>query len=594
MASSFTRLPPRPPSTTSNNSHRRAQPPPRLARTRATVSPRSPIVAVDVVIVGAGIIGLWTAYEALRRNASVALIDAQRPVAGGTSSERTSSSPRLPIATGAGQGYLWLAHREAPLPSISSSSPSAASWHLAARGKRRWERLGSSAATDPVAAELARRAQLRRTGSLLLATTADEAASLEARAARLCAAPAGPNEASVRVLATPREVAADEPALAAAQPSSSSSSLVRAALLVESDAQIDGRGAALGLLDACRQLGGGAAGAAAGGRRLFEEALDDAAASICPAPASGGGGGAEVETASGRRFRARAGVVVAGGAWTGALLADALLLQGGGAAEASSSSAAAAAWRAFLAPRRGHLLEVDAATARLPAPLRRGAMELSYSRHYKHAGTGGGGGGGGGGESSNNNDNTGGAAAAATAAPSSSSSGSEVTFTVTSGGNGTLLLGSSREDAAGFDGRADAGVLAAILGRAAEFLPSLRPLAEQARGGGGGGGNGLSGVRVGVRPWAAGGLPAIGPVPGLPGVVVAAGHEGSGLVMAPATAELALQWVGLDRDHHPVVVAAEEDDDDGSDQAWRDDGGRALCAEHLVPERRLLFAPQPR
>jgi glycine/D-amino acid oxidase-like deaminating enzyme len=35
-----------------------------------------------------------------------------------------------------------------------------------------------------------------------------------------------------------------------------------------------------------------------------------------------------------------------------------------------------------------------------------------------------------------------------------------------------------------------------------------------------------------------GGLPAIGPVPGAPGVLVAAGHEGSGLCLGPATAEL--------------------------------------------------------
>jgi glycine/D-amino acid oxidase-like deaminating enzyme len=490
-------------------------------------------VDVDVVVVGAGVIGLWTAYDALRQRRrsggdgdvlSVALVDASHPVAGGTSAQ----------ATGAGQGYLWLSHREAPLRGEPAQPPpSAASWHLAARGKRRWERLATANA-DPITAELARRAQLRTTGSLLLATTDEEVASLEVRAARLCAAPGGPSEAAVRVLATPQQVAADEPALA-------TSSLVRAALLVESDAQIDGRGAALGLLDACRALGGG------DGAR-FVEALDDAAVAISPAP-GGGSGGASVETASGRCFTAHRGVVVAGGAWTGALLAD--------------TPDADDAWRAFFAPRRGHLLEVDAAAARLPAPLRRGAMELSYSRHYKHAGEG--------------------------AAKASSSGDSEVTFTITGGaGANTLLLGSSREDAAGFDGRADAGVVAAILRRAAEFLPSLDPLAQRAavaaRTSDDAAGS-LSGVRVGVRPWAAGGLPAVGPVPGLPGVVVAAGHEGSGLTMAPATAELALRWVGLRM----------EDEEEGEDDCWwgrRDDeagggGGASICEEHLLPERRL-------
>ncbi len=48
----------------------------------------------------------------------------------------------------------------------------------------------------------------------------------------------------------------------------------------------------------------------------------------------------------------------------------------------------------------------------------------------------------------------------------------------------------------------------------------------------------LQSTRVGLRPYAVGGLPAIGPVPGLPNVVVAAGHEGSGLCLGPATAEL--------------------------------------------------------
>lgn len=38
-----------------------------------------------------------------------------------------------------------------------------------------------------------------------------------------------------------------------------------------------------------------------------------------------------------------------------------------------------------------------------------------------------------------------------------------------------------------------------------------------------------------------GGLPFIGPVEGVPGLFLAAGHEGAGLTMAPATAELVVQ-----------------------------------------------------
>ena len=46
------------------------------------------------------------------------------------------------------------------------------------------------------------------------------------------------------------------------------------------------------------------------------------------------------------------------------------------------------------------------------------------------------------------------------------------------------------------------------------------------------------GARVGLRPYAGRGAPYIGPVPGAPGVYIAAGHEGSGLTLGPATGEL--------------------------------------------------------
>jgi len=47
-------------------------------------------------------------------------------------------------------------------------------------------------------------------------------------------------------------------------------------------------------------------------------------------------------------------------------------------------------------------------------------------------------------------------------------------------------------------------------------------------------------VRAGPRPWAARGLPHIGPVEGRRGLYIAAGHEGSGLTLAPVTAEMML------------------------------------------------------
>lgn len=45
-------------------------------------------------------------------------------------------------------------------------------------------------------------------------------------------------------------------------------------------------------------------------------------------------------------------------------------------------------------------------------------------------------------------------------------------------------------------------------------------------------------VRCGPRPYATAGSPIVDTVPGAEGVVVAAGHEGSGLTLAPATAAL--------------------------------------------------------
>ncbi len=66
--------------------------------------------------------------------------------------------------------------------------------------------------------------------------------------------------------------------------------------------------------------------------------------------------------------------------------------------------------------------------------------------------------------------------------------------------------------------------------RAAHFLPGLSNY-----------GSASGGVRVGLRPYALGGLPFIGPVAEVPGLFLAAGHEGAGLTMAPGTAELVVQ-----------------------------------------------------
>lgn len=107
--------------------------------------------------------------------------------------------------------------------------------------------------------------------------------------------------------------------------------------------------------------------------------------------------------------------------------------------------------------------------------------------------------------------------------------GADVAFTATPSASGTCLIGSSREFS-GWDTSPSHSIQEAIMDRAAHFLPAL------------GGHNGADdGLRVGLRPYALGGLPFIGPVAEVPGLFLAAGHEGAGLTMAPATAELVVQ-----------------------------------------------------
>jgi glycine/D-amino acid oxidase-like deaminating enzyme len=128
-----------------------------------------------------------------------------------------------------------------------------------------------------------------------------------------------------------------------------------------------------------------------------------------------------------------------------------------------------------------------------------------------------------------------------------------------------LLAGSSREFS-GWESVPDAAITDAIMARASCFLPHLAGISADQL---------MATTRVGLRPFAVGGLPAVGLVPGLPGVAVAAGHEGSGLCLGPATAELVLhQLLGLE-----LAAAAA----DGGVSA----GELLVGAKELLPETRL-------
>lgn len=165
-----------------------------------------------MVILGAGIIGLATALALLRADPAlrVTLVDAKAPCAG---------------ATGAGQGYLWLAHRDVGSPA----------WDLAVASKRMWQALLAPAVPQLTPAAL----EWQAIGSMLIASTPEESTALAARHALLVDA-----GLDARLLSA-GEAKAAEPAL----------QLAHSALLVPGDAQLNGRASAAALLQACEACG---------------------------------------------------------------------------------------------------------------------------------------------------------------------------------------------------------------------------------------------------------------------------------------------------------------------------------------------------
>lgn len=107
---------------------------------------------------------------------------------------------------------------------------------------------------------------------------------------------------------------------------------------------------------------------------------------------------------------------------------------------------------------------------------------------------------------------------------------------VESTGSGPVLIGSSREFV-GFDRQLDPVVLAGLVRRATRLFPVLANVRSMR-------------AYCGFRPATADRLPLIGPTAEVSGVYLATGHEGAGIGLAPATAELVTALVtGTD----PVV-----------------------------------------
>jgi glycine/D-amino acid oxidase-like deaminating enzyme len=106
----------------------------------------------------------------------------------------------------------------------------------------------------------------------------------------------------------------------------------------------------------------------------------------------------------------------------------------------------------------------------------------------------------------------------------SDSAGLQCSAVVEGTASGTVLIGSSRE-LAGFSRALNPAALAEMARRAIALFPFLGPVRA---------------IRAytGFRPASPDHLPVIGPDPAVPGLYHATGHEGAGIGLAPATAEL--------------------------------------------------------
>lgn len=93
-----------------------------------------------------------------------------------------------------------------------------------------------------------------------------------------------------------------------------------------------------------------------------------------------------------------------------------------------------------------------------------------------------------------------------------------------------IVAGATREDGIGFEHRATAGGVSAVLARALHLAPALRDAA-------------LCETRVGFRPVTEDRKPALGPLAAFPNVFVATGHGGYGLEVGPYSGALVADLV---------------------------------------------------
>ena len=303
-------------------------------------------------------------------------------------------------------------------------------------------------------------------GSVLLATTAEELGEIKSRVEAVNDALSSAETSRAVFLPTRDHVVLEEPALGDAK------APILGGAMLASDFQIDGRAMTDALFVKCTHF-------SARFKPYFGAEVEQLLVE---------GGVAKGVACTGGLKVAAGAVCIAAGAWSSTLLSSLL-----GRNE----------WGEKIVPSRGHLLVVRPGRQRKGRErlLVHGVMESSYSKHYTSMR----------GDANQDCDLY------------------DVTFTATeNAADGTLLIGSSRELAAGFDQGVNPRAVKDIMESAKAYLPSL--LDESCE---------VCDTRVGLRPWCRNGMPIIGPVEGdVDNLFIAAGHEGSGLTLAPATAEL--------------------------------------------------------
>ena len=95
--------------------------------------------------------------------------------------------------------------------------------------------------------------------------------------------------------------------------------------------------------------------------------------------------------------------------------------------------------------------------------------------------------------------------------------------------HGNMLIGNSR-DFAGYDNSVSYEVIRAIAKYASRFIPFLKDV-------------NIIRTFAGLRPYCVDGNPILGPVKRIPGLIMAAGHEGDGVALAPITGKLIMEHI---------------------------------------------------